>query len=243
METIPESILRRTGPTTKELSLASGLAAVYVVSSFLPLTPFIGGPAFITIAIVMVPVIAALLRPLMATLTVGVGTLGMALAQTGLFQVFGFPGLLIPVGAVALGSLAFHYRWGPIVPWVYVLIGAIYYLLYSMGGTYFWLIPYALVILALPVVLRVKGTYRVGGLALYTAMSEQVTMNILSIALLGLVGPVWSVITPFMFSERALATLGGTLIIVALKSRLGSWVGLEEPSLVEVNSRVCVLQQ
>ncbi len=230
-----ERIHKQTRPTTKELTLASGLAAVYIVSSFLPLTPFIGGPAFITIAIVMVPVIAALLRPLTATVTVAVGALGMLLAQNSLFQVFGFPGLLIPVGAVALGSVAFHYKWGPILPWAYVLAGAIYYILYSKGGTFFWLIPYALVIVTIPVVLRVKGTFRIGGLSLYTAMSEQVTMNILSIAVLGLVGPIWSVITPFMYSERALATFGGTAVIVALKSRLGSRIGLEEPSVVEVN--------
>jgi hypothetical protein len=235
LEELSQSILNRTRPTTKELTLASGLAAVYIVSSFLPLTPFIGGPAFITLAIVMTPVIAALLRPLLATITVAVGALGMLLAQTSLFQVFGFPGLLIPIGAVALGSLAFHYRLGPILPWTYVLLGAIYYMLFSNGGTFFWLIPYALVILSLPVVMRVKGTFRIGALSLYTAMSEQVTMNILSITVLGLVGPVWSVITPFMYSERAVATLGGTAVIVALKSRLGSRIGLVEPSIVEVN--------
>src|SRR6266849_2665632 len=235
MKEVSKSILTRKGPTTKELTLASGLAAIYIVSSFLPLTPFIGGPAFITVAIVMVPVIAALLRPLTAAVTVAVGALGMVLAQSSLFQVFGFPGLLIPVGAVALGSVAFHYKWGPILPWAYVLAGAIYYILYSKGGTLFWLIPYALVILTIPVVLRVKGTFRIGGLSLYTAMSEQVTMNILSIAVLGLVGPIWSVITPFMYSERTLATFGGTAVIVALKSRLGSRIGLEEPSVVGVN--------
>jgi hypothetical protein len=235
LEELSQSILNRTGPTTKELTLASGLAAVYIVSSFLPLTPFIGGPAFITLAIVMVPVIAALLRPLLATVTIAVGALGMLLAQTSLFQVFGFPGLLIPVAAVALGSLAFHYKQGPILPWTYVLVGAIFYVTFSNGGTILWLIPYALVILSLPIMMRAKGTLRIGGLSLYAAMSEQVTMNILSITVLGLVGPVWSVITPFMYSERALATLGGSAVIVALKSRFGGKIGLEEPRIVEVN--------
>jgi hypothetical protein len=235
MQEISQRVLSQTKPSTKELTLASGLAAVYIVSSFLPLTPFIGGPAFITLAIVMVPVIAALLRPLLATLTIAVGALGMLLAQTSLFQVFGFPGLLIPVGAVALGSLAFHYKQGPILPWTYVLVGAIFYVTFSNGGTILWLIPYALVILSLPIMMRAKGTLRIGGLSLYAAMSEQVTMNILSIAVLGLVGPVWSVITPFMYSERALATLGGSAVIVALKSRFGGKIGLEEPRIVEVN--------
>ncbi len=176
----------------------------------------------------MLPVIAALLRPVLATLAVFVGSLGMALAQTSLYQVFGLPGLLIPIIAVAFGSMGFHYRLGPAVPWVYVVAGAAYYLIFSEGGTVLWLIPYAIVILSLPLALRLGTGYRIGLLAFYTAMSEQVTMNVLSISLLRLVGTVWLVITPFMFSERALATFGGSGIIVALKSRLGARIGLGE---------------
>jgi len=59
-------------------------------------------------------------------------------------------------------------------------------------------------------------------------MAELVTMNVLSIAALRLVGGVWFVIAPFMFSERALATIGGTAIILALRSRLGSTVIVSE---------------
>ena len=220
METRPR--ISQNFPTTTELALTSTLASVYVVSTFFPLTPFIGGPSFITLEIVMLPVIAAVLRPILATVTILVGSLGMALGQPSFYQTFGLPGLLVPLLAVALGSIAFHYEWGPIAPWAYVLAGAIYYILFSKGGTLFWLAPYILVIVSLPAVLKTREPYRIGLLALYTAMSEQVTMNILSISLLNFPGPIWTIITPFMLTERTVATLGGTAIIVALKSRLGT---------------------
>ena len=212
----------QTRVTTIELALTSTLAAVYIVSAFFALTPFIGGPGFITLEIVMLPIVAFLLRPILATVAVLVGSIGSAFIQTGFYSTFGFAGLLIPLLAVALGSIAFHYDWGAIIPWGYVLAGAVYYILFSKGGTLFWLAPYILVIASLPVALRVREPYQLGLLALYTAMSEQVTLNVLSISLLNLTGVFWTGVTPLMFLERTIATLGGFAVIVALKSRLGA---------------------
>ncbi len=215
--------------TTQELALASSLAALFVASTFLPLTPFIGGPGFITLEIVMLPIIAAILRPVLATATAIVGALVMVVSpQPNLYTVFGFVWLLIPVVAVAAGSVAFHYKIGPVVPWAYVLTGAAYYLAYSRGGTMFWLVPYALVLFSLPVALRAGGTLKIGLIVLYTAMCEQVTMNILSISLLNLVGPAWAGITPLMYLERTVATVGGTVAIIALKSTLGTRIELNQ---------------
>jgi len=207
--------------STSELTLSATLAAVYVVSTFIPLTPFIGGPAFITAEIVMLPLVAALLRPVLAGATITVGSLGMALFRTSIYTAFGPLGLLVPIIATILGSMAFHYRIGLAAPWAYVLAGSIYYLLFSKGGTLLWLAPYIAVIISLPAAYKTSGTVRTGFLAFYTAMCEQVTLNVLSISVLGLVGDIWTVITPFMYSERAIATLGGAVLIVALKSRLG----------------------
>src|SRR6266571_2700142 len=155
-------------PRTAELTLAAGLAATYIITTFIPLTPFIGGPGFITLEIVMLPLVA--------------------------------------VGA---GSISFHSRLGPVVPWAYVLAGAVFYVALSKGGTLFWLVPYLLVIVSLPAAFRLKNNPRIGLLTFYIAMTEQVTLNILSISILSLTGPVWSVITPLMYVERAIATLGG----------------------------------
>jgi hypothetical protein len=212
---------------TIELALSSTLAAVYIVSAFFPLTPFIGGPGFITLEIVMLPIVAFLLRPILAAAAVLVGSLGSAFIQTGFYHTFGLAGLLIPLLAVSLGSTAFHYEWGAIVPWAYVLAGAVYYILFSKGGTLFWLAPYTLVIVSLPAALRAKDPYRLGLLALYTAMSEQVTLNVLSISILNLTGDFWTIVTPLMFLERTVATLGGFAVIVALKSQLGTRLELD----------------
>src|SRR6266571_7443716 len=213
-----QTIAKQWIPRTAELTLAAGLAAVYVATTFVPLTPFIGGPGFITLEIVMLPVIAALFRPALATATVFVGSLGMALGQPSFYAVFGLPGLLVPVAAVLLGSIAFHYKAGPLVPWGYVIVGALYYITFSQGGTPYWLVPYALVAFSLPLALRLRGWPRIGLLCLYTAMAEQVTLNVLSISLLGLVGPFWTGVTPLMYLERTLATMGGTAVVVGLKS-------------------------
>ncbi len=222
-------------PTTVELALTSSLAAAYFISTFFPVSPFIGGgPGFITVEIVMLPVIAFLLRPVLATTTALIGSLAMALGQPSFYLVFGFPGFLVPIVAVAMGSMAFHYRLGPFVPWTFVLVGALYYIAFSQGGTLLWLVPYALVIFSLPLALGMKGRFRLAILCFYTAMTEQVVLNILSISLLGLVGPIWAVITPFMYGERALATVIGSLTVVALKSGLGTTLDLEDPVLVEV---------
>ena len=97
-----------------------------------------------------------------------------------------------------------------------------------------WLVPYAFVIFSLPLGLIIKGNFRIVLLCLYTAMAEQVTLNILSIGLLGLVGPIWAIITPFMYGERALATIVGASVVVALKSGLGRRLDLDSPVFVEV---------
>ena len=229
--------------TTRDLTLSSGLAAVFIVSTFFPLTAFIGGAAFITLEIVVVPLIAAFLRPVPATIAIFAGALGMAAFQNGLYPVFGFFGLLVPAIAAILGSMSFHYRWGPLLPWAYVLGGSAYYILFSRGGTLLWLAPYILVIISLPVMLRASGKTGIALLALYTAMTEQVTMNVLSIGLLGLVDGVWTLITPFMFVERTVAVISSTVLIVALKSRLGGTIplGLRLTGGGEV--KVCVSHQ
>ncbi len=221
-------------PKTAELTLTAGLAAIYAITTYLPLSKFIGGPGFITLEIVMLPIIAALLRPPLALAAVFVGSLVAALGQSSFTFTFGPVGLLIPLIAVAAGSIAFHYRLGPIVPWAYILAGAVYYVALSNGGTLLWLAPYFLAIISLPVIFRIRDYPRIGLLSFYTAMAEQVTLNILSISILGLTGAFWIGVTPLMYAERTLATIGGATGIVALKSGLGGRLDLTERSPREV---------
>lgn len=218
--------------TTSELALSASLAAVYIISTLIPISPFIGGgPGFITAEIIMLPLLAALLRPPLAAASIIAGSLGMGLLRTSIYSFFGPLGLLVPIVATVLGSVAFHYRAGLLFPWGYVLGGAVYYIAFSQGGTSLWLVPYVIVIVSIVAVLKMSGSLRTGFLAFYTAMSEQVGLNVLSISVLGLTGGTWTAITPFMFTERAVATLGGAALIVALKSRLGTRLELGIRSL------------
>ncbi len=65
-----------------------------------------------------------------------------------------------------------------------------------------------------------KGRQRVPLLCFSTTMAELVTMNIESILLLGLVDGIWGIIAPIMFFERGIATVGASIIILALANRL-----------------------
>ena len=220
--------IRRQLFATQDLTLSAALAAFYIVSTFIPVDAFIGGAAIISLEIVTVPVIASLLKPVPASATILVGSLGMAVFQTGTFPAFGIFALLVPIIATILGSFAFHYRYGSVLAWAYVLFGAIYYLTYSRGGTLFWLIPYIVVIVSLPLALTITGTRSIIIRAFYTAMTWQVTLNILSIGVAGLLDGFWSIVTPFMLLERTIATVGSVSLIIALKSRLGTRLGLNQ---------------
>ena len=220
--------LKRPILTTTDITLSAALAAVFIVSTFFPVDAFIGGAGIITFEIILVPVIAFTLRPVLAAVTISIGSVGMALFQGGIIPAFGILGILVPVVATILGSIAFHYRYGPILPWAYVLAGAIYYLGYSKSGTTFWLIPYIIVIISLPVALSLKGDRSVALLAFYTAMAEQVTLNILSIGVVGLVDGIWTIITPFMILERTIATVGSYILIVGLKRGLETRLPTQE---------------
>src|SRR5437899_12161555 len=114
-------------PKTAELTLSAGLAATYIITTFIPLTPFIGGPGFITLEIVMLPIIAALLRPIPAFPTVFVGSLGIALGQPSFYQVFGLPRPLIPLLPVGAGSLPLPHPLGPLCPCASCPTGASHY--------------------------------------------------------------------------------------------------------------------
>ncbi len=232
--------IRRRLFATRDLTLSAALAAFYIVSTFIPVDAFLGGAAIISLEIVTVPVIAALLKPPQASATILVGSLGMAVFQTGTFPVFGIFALLVPIIATILGSFAFHYRWGPVLAWAYVLFGAVYYLTYSEGGTLFWLIPYIIVIASLPLALTATGTRSIMIRAFYTAMAWQVTLNVLSIGIARLLDGFWSTVTPFMLFERTVATVGSVALIIALKSRLGTRLGLDQELVREVNRSRCV---
>lgn len=213
---------------TRELSQMAALSAIFVIASAIPVSAFIGGAGFVTLGIVLVPVIARILKPKAALISGVAGSLAVYGLQFATAPVFGLYSLLIPTSGIFLGSIAFHHKIGPIAPWTYVLFGAIFYAAFS-GGGYLWLAPYLLVLVTFPLVLRMNR-FRLPLLCLYSAMCELVTMTLGSISILRLPGPLWNVIVPFMLYERAVATAGSFLVI--------SGVGKAMPGFIRDEARV-----
>ena len=210
------------GLGTRELSQMAVLSAIFVVASAIPVSAFIGGAGFITLGIVFVPVIARILKPKAALISGFVGSLAIYGLQFATAPIFGPLSLIIPTSGIFLGSIAFHHKIGPFAPWAYVLFGAIFYAALSGGGG-LWLVPYVLVLVTLPLVLKMSKL-RLPFLCLYSAMCELTTMNVASISILRLVGPVWSAIAPFMFYERTVATLGSFLLITGIRKAMPGFI-------------------
>jgi len=203
---------------TKVLSKIAGLSTIYAVASLIPISAFLGGAGFITLGIVIVPVIAYLLRPKAAFVSGLVGSLVVYVLQIGVGPVYGLVSLLIPTLAAMFGSTGFHSKTGVMLPWGYVLFGGLFYF-YTSAGTLLWLLPYLLVLVSLPLAL-LGGRWQVLVLCLYTTMCELVTMTLASITILHLPGALWALITPLMFYERGFATVGSFLVITGLRKAM-----------------------
>jgi len=202
---------------TRRLSLIAALTALYIAGNTVPISAFVGGAGFITAGIILLPVIARLLRPREAVVAAVLASLGLFALQLSIIPVFGFYGMLVPALGITLGSLGFHKSY--LYPSAYVAFGAFWYVAFARG-TPLWLTPYFLVI-GLAVADQAKH-FEVGRRldvvlhSLDTTMCELVTMNLGSISLLNLTGAIWTIITPFMFFERAVAVLGASSILLAL---------------------------
>ncbi len=214
--------------TTRRLVLTGLFSALFVISTLIPVSVYIGGAGFITLEIVLVPVIAFLLEPWQALLSTLFGAVLGYFFGTGLAPVFGPLSPFIPALAAYFGSIAFHYdekwfKWSSpawlTLPGGYIVFGIVYYLAFS-HGTVVWLTPYFLAALGLAYrPLAKDSTSKIAIGCLTTAMCEQVGLNVASISLVGLIGGVWLTIAPFMFTERTIATVGSLIVIKAL-SRL-----------------------
>lgn len=82
-------------------------ATLYVVLSLIPFSVFIGAPSFLTLNLIVTPVIVILLNPFeafLASLFGGVITFYVAPFQA----MFGPFTILLPIAGSAFGSLAYH---------------------------------------------------------------------------------------------------------------------------------------
>jgi hypothetical protein len=207
----------KTQEGTRRTALVASLVALFVVGNAIPIDAFIGGAGFITGGIILLPVIARLVKPMEAVVVAALASVVLFVLQLSVIPVFGYFGMLVPATGIVLGSVGFHKSY--LYPMSYVVFGAIWYLLFS-HGTLFWLLPYFIVI-AMTMANQIRPfepgkRLNVALHCLDTTICELVTLNIGSISLLHLPGELWTIITPFMLLERALAVVGASSILLAL---------------------------
>jgi hypothetical protein len=232
-ESSPKTPLKRANGriSSREIGLLVIWAALYAICLFLPFSQFIGGAGFITFSIVILPIYCKMLKPIPAMLA---GVIGMTIAASigaALVPVYGIFSFVIPLVAGFLGSIAFHYRWGPLLGVGFLTVCGYLYAAYS-SGTLLWLVPYAAaivggIIASLVHFYKGKGGvwskaswFIVTGCCIYlTTMIENATMNLGSVFILKLPGPLWTVITPASILERIFALAISFALITALWSR------------------------
>jgi len=202
---------------SKHIAFTSILAAVYAVTSYLPISVYIGGEALITANVIILPLIAHLLNAPYAILSAFIGALAMYFTGTAIAPVYGYFTILIPVLGVLFGSLT-KKNCVAALPWI--LFGAISYVLYS-GGTPLWLTLYIFALVLSLLTIKFKQLKTVN-CCVSTTISELIAMDVGNIFLMEFPGFLWMIILPFAIYERTVAVLGSMALIRGLKRYVGS---------------------
>jgi hypothetical protein len=193
-------------------------AALYAATSLIPISPFIGVPSFLALNVILTPVLAILLLPLDAFLTGAVGGV-VALFAAPSQAMFGPLTIFLPVAGATFGSLAFHRGTvGGSAAALFLLMAISAYLIVNYSFPYF-VFPHAFaaIIAGIPFLNRVGSiNAKIPLYAFVSTMCEQGTMMIFSVYILGLPWQVFVGILPFMLYERAVGTIGGSLVVLAL---------------------------
>lgn len=222
---------------TREVAMMIVWTALYAIGLLIPFSQYIGGPGFITLSIIFLPVYCKLLKPIPAMAAGVLGMLVASFAGAAIVPVYGLFSFAMPLMAGLLGSLAFNYRWGAIPGIIFLGITGYTYATYS-EGTRLWLIQYGVAITAGIVATAIyvpkeqktlwtkASWYVVTGCCVYlTTIIENATMNLGSVFIVGLKGPVWTAITPVSAIERAIVLIVAFIILTALWNRLRGKIG------------------
>ena len=193
-------------------------ASLYIVTSLIPISMFIGAPSFLALNIIITPVIAVLLSPLealFASLFGGVIAFYIAPSQA----MFGPYTVLLPVTGATFGSLTYHKsRSGALASSIFLAFAISAYLIKNYPFPYF-VVPHlvAIVVATLSLFQKMASFHvKIPLHAYVSTMAEQGMMMIFAVHLLSLPWQLFVGILPLMIYERVVATVGATLIILAL---------------------------
>jgi len=208
------------------------LAALYVVLSFIPVSMFIGAGSFLSLSMIITPVIAVLLHPFEALVCSCLGGLIVVILNTG-SAMFGIFTVLLPIAGAVCGSLFVYTKKGSFLTMVFLGATILYYL-YSRGSFIFWIIPHVLaLLLLLGISFLEKMILKTMASPFISTMCEQSAMLLLAINVLQLPVIVFQVAFPLMLYERTFATIGGILVLLALKR-------VEPNLLIDIDKNVVV---
>jgi hypothetical protein len=195
-------------------------AALYAALSLIPISVFIGAPSFLTLNLIITPVVAILLSPLEAFLSSLFGGI-IAFYVAPLQAMFGPFTILLPIAGSTFGSLALHKgRIGGLATACFLLIATSSYLVKNFPFPYFVAPHLIAAVLALAATFkRITSTSLKAPLFAYVStMCEQGTMMILAVYMLCLPWQAFIGILPLMVYERVVGTVGATLLAIPLMS-------------------------
>jgi hypothetical protein len=194
-------------------------SALYIVTSLIPISIFIGAPSFLALNLVITPIMAILLQPVeafSASLIGGILSLYIAPGQA----MFGLFSVMLPVAGATFGSQAYRKgKNGKMLAGLFLIGSISLYLIKNYPFPYF-VAPHliAFVVIAISVV---KGMttlkIKIPLYAYVSTMCEQGMMMIFAVHLLGLPWQVFTGILPIMLYERLVGTAGASLIILGLQ--------------------------
>jgi hypothetical protein len=199
-------------------------AALFVATSFIPISIFIGAPSFLALNLVVTPVIAIILSPFdafLASLFGGVLSFYAVPSQA----MFGPYTILLPICGSTLGSLAYHRRrLGALIASLFLLGSISAYLIVNYPFPFFVAPHLAAALLAIFSLSKLmsRDRVRIPVFAFIATMSEQGMMMIFAVYLLGLPWEAFVGIMPLMVYERIIGIFGASLVIFGLNRALPS---------------------
>ncbi|MEM2129320.1 MAG: hypothetical protein QXZ70_01845 [Candidatus Bathyarchaeia archaeon] len=193
-------------------------AALYVVTSLIPISMFIGAPSFLALNLIITPVMAVLLLPTEAMFASLFGGL-IAFYVAPMQAMFGPYTILLPVAGATFGSLTYHKnKLGTLATSLFLTTAISAYLVKNYPFPYF-VVPHsiAVVLTLLGLVNRMTSTHaRIPIHTYISTMTEQGMMMIFAVHLLGLPWEVFVGVLPLMIYERVIGTIGATVLSISL---------------------------
>jgi len=203
-----------------KVSRISIFAALYVATSFIPVSMFIGAPSLLSLNLIITPTIAILLTPVEAFCASLLGAV-ISLYAAPFQSIFGPYTILLPVVGSTLGSLAFHKPKMGIMALLYLGSVSLVYIIMRPEFPY-WIAPHiigAVMVGGTSFTNSLSHKIRIPIYAFISTICEQATMLIGAIFILSLPWIVFATAFPLMLYERLIGTIGGTIIAYSLYSK------------------------